>query len=131
LAALREKHADGRRMREAGVKLMISSDAGVRFTRFEDFYLSLLCAVKALDMNPVEAIHRATLVPAEALGLAGEIGSIVSGKSADLLLVDGDPARNIGDIRNVKMVWQRGRLVVERGLMAPPHPIPVQVPATL
>lgn len=131
LSALWEQHADTRRMREVGVKLMISSDAGVRFTRFEDFYLSLLCAVNALDMSPVEAIHRATLVPAEALGLAGEIGSIASGKSADLLLVDGDPARDVGDVKKVRTVWQRGRPVVERSLMVPPHPIPLQVLATL
>lgn len=127
--ALWQKHAGTRRMREAGVRIMISSDAGVRFTRFEDFYLSLLCAVEGLGINPVEAIHRATLVPAEALGLGAEIGSIAPGKCADLLLVEGDPAQHIGDVRNVKRVWQRGRLVVEDGMIRMPDPIPLQIPA--
>jgi|SRR5947209_1566133 len=128
LSTLRQQHAHARRMREDGVKMMVSSDAGVRFTRFEDFYLSLLCAVRALDMGPVEAIHRATQIPAQAIGLGNEIGSIEPGKCADLVLVDGDPARNIGDVQKVKAVWQRGRLVVERGFMAPPSPIPLQIP---
>lgn len=130
LSALRQHHASVRRMHEDGVNVMVSSDAGVRFTRFEDFYLSLLCAQRALDMGPLEVIHRATLVPAEALGLGREIGSIEPGKSADLVLVDGDPARDIGDVKRVRAVWQRGRLVVDRGLLAPPTPIPLHLPTT-
>jgi imidazolonepropionase-like amidohydrolase len=130
LSELRRQHAGTRSMRENGVELMISSDAGVRFTRFEDFCLSLVCAVEALDMSPIEAIHRATLVPAEALGLSDEIGSIEPGKIADLVLVDGEPARQVGDTRNVNRVWQRGRLLVDGGLMVSPRPIPLEVPTT-
>lgn len=129
LAALREKHADTRRMWQRGVRLMVSSDAGVRFTRFEDFALSLACAVEGLGISPLEAIHMATQVPAEAVGLSTEIGTIEVGKRADLVLVDGNPADNIADMGRVRQVWRDGRLMLDDGgLLAAPLAIPLHLP---
>jgi imidazolonepropionase-like amidohydrolase len=110
-AELRERHIEARMLLAEGARVMISSDAGVRNTRFDGFALSLRCAVDALDVSPVEAIHRATQVPAAALGLSDRIGSIEVGKQADLLLVTGDPARRIDDVANVIGVWRDGRRV--------------------
>lgn len=129
LAALRAKHAPSRRMLEAGVKIMISSDAGVRYTRFEDFALSLVCAVEGLGISAVEAIHRATQVPADAIGLSTELGSVEVGKRADLVLVAGDPSRDAGAMARVQQVWRDGRLVLDDGaLVALPGNIPLALP---
>lgn len=110
-------------MNEIGVEWMISSDAGVRFTRFEDFYLSLACAVYGLEISPAEAIHRATLSPARALGFGSVLGSIEIGKYADFLLVEGDPGTHISDVRRIKEVWQKGERVVNAGFLAQPKDI--------
>ncbi|HWS68438.1 MAG TPA: amidohydrolase family protein [Steroidobacteraceae bacterium] len=58
--------------------------------------------------NPVEAIHIATQNGARFLGRDKEIGTLESGKSADLVLVKGDPAVQIADIENVEIVFKRG-----------------------
>jgi imidazolonepropionase-like amidohydrolase len=128
LADFRAHHRLTMQLREAGVKMLISSDAGVRFTRFEDFALSLECAVEGLSISPVEAIHLATQVPASALGLDAEIGTIETGKRADLVLVDGDPASQIADMRRVRRVWRDGRVVLDNDAVALPVDIPLQVP---
>jgi hypothetical protein len=50
----------------------------------------------------------ATLNGAIAQGFDKKIGTIEPGKSADLLIIDGDPSKNIGDIRKVQYVFRNG-----------------------
>jgi len=128
-STLRQRWAGAREMLAIGAKVMISSDAGTRYGRFEDFHLSLVCAVEALDISPGEAIHRATLVAAEALGLGDEVGSIEPGKRADLVVIDGDPATDIADMARVREVWRDGRLVSSGAGLARLTSVPVSVPA--
>ena len=58
--------------------------------------------------TPVEAIHIATANGAEFLGEQERVGSISAGKVADLVLVEGNPDKNIADIEKVKMVFKDG-----------------------
>jgi enamidase len=58
--------------------------------------------------TPVEAIKIATLNGAVYLGRDAVVGSIVTGKQADLVVINGDPSRSIADIRNVETVFKRG-----------------------
>ncbi|MEW6735639.1 MAG: amidohydrolase family protein, partial [Acidobacteriota bacterium] len=58
--------------------------------------------------TPVEAIRIATANGAQYLGLADRIGTVAIGKQADLVVIKGDPARNISDIENVEMVFKDG-----------------------
>jgi len=58
--------------------------------------------------TPVEAIRIATLNGATYLGLQDRIGSIASGKDADLMVVKGNPAEKISDIENVVTVFKDG-----------------------
>ena len=58
--------------------------------------------------SPEEAIRIATLNGAQQLGLAGTIGSIATGKQADLVVIEGNPAVRIADIENVKLVFKDG-----------------------
>ena len=64
--------------------------------------------VEADGFNPLEAIKIATMNGAIALGFDKTIGTIDIGKSADLLIVDGDPSKNISDIRKVLYVFKNG-----------------------
>jgi imidazolonepropionase-like amidohydrolase len=58
--------------------------------------------------TPIEAIRIATLNGAIYLGESGRIGSIEAGKDADLMIVKGDPSKNITDIENVEIVLKDG-----------------------
>ncbi len=58
--------------------------------------------------SPVEAIRIATSNGAEFLGEAERTGTIAAGKSADLVVVRGNPAASIADIENVEIVFKDG-----------------------
>jgi hypothetical protein len=58
--------------------------------------------------TPLEAIHVATANGAQFLGESDRIGTIASGKQADLALTKGDPSRKIEDIENVQIVFKDG-----------------------
>jgi imidazolonepropionase-like amidohydrolase len=58
--------------------------------------------------TPVQAIQIATANGAKFLGEFDRIGSIAPGKQADLVVVNGNPAVRIADIRNVKYVFKEG-----------------------
>ena len=58
--------------------------------------------------TPIEAIKIATLNGAQWLGVADKIGSIAAGKQADLVVIKGDPSKNISDIENVETVFKDG-----------------------
>ena len=62
----------------------------------------------AAGFAPVDAIRIATLNGAIFLGLQDSIGSIAVGKNADLVVVKGDPAKNISDIESVEIVFKDG-----------------------
>lgn len=58
--------------------------------------------------SPTEAIRIGTLNGATYLGIADRTGSIAVGKQADLVLVNGNPAARIADLRNVELVMKQG-----------------------
>jgi imidazolonepropionase-like amidohydrolase len=58
--------------------------------------------------SPLEAISIGTLNGARFLGRDGRVGSIATGKQADLVVVDGDPSTTIADIRKVETVFRQG-----------------------
>ncbi len=64
--------------------------------------------VEADGFTPLEAIKIATLNGAVALGFDKTTGTIEIGKVADLLIVDGDPSKNISDLRKVQFVFKNG-----------------------
>jgi imidazolonepropionase-like amidohydrolase len=58
--------------------------------------------------TPLEAISIGTMNGARYLGREARIGTIAVGKQADLVVVNGDPSANIGDVRNVEIVFKQG-----------------------
>jgi len=59
-------------------------------------------------LTPLEAIKVGTLNGATYLGRAKDVGSIAVGKQADLVVINGDPSRNIADIAHVELVFRQG-----------------------
>ena len=62
-------------------------------------------------LTPVQAIRTAALNVAEAWGKEKDFGSVERGKVADLVIVGGDPLKNISDTQNVEMVFSEGKQV--------------------
>jgi enamidase len=59
-------------------------------------------------LTPLEAIKVGTINGATYLGRADRVGSIAVGKQADLVVVDGNPAAQIADVRKVTLVFKDG-----------------------
>jgi imidazolonepropionase-like amidohydrolase len=66
-------------------------------------------------MTPMQAIQAATSNAADLLGHSSEIGSIKSGKYADLVAVRGDPLTNISVLEKVEFVMKEGRVYKQSG----------------
>lgn len=82
----------------AGVKIAMGTDSSGTLCRFGEHARELELYVE-LGMPPARALETATSVAAEALGLAGEIGTLEAGKAADIVLVNGNPLEDIGVLR--------------------------------
>lgn len=69
-------------------------------------------------MSPVEALQSATIVAARLMRQEGQIGQLVAGAWADLLVVDGDPTRGLSMLtapeQGLRLIMQAGRVVVDR-----------------
>ncbi len=102
-----------RKLREMGAKLVAGNDAGWRSTGFDDFYQELQYLAEA-GMTPVEAIHAATGLAAEACRIDQSVGTVETGKIADLLVIDGDPSSDLGSLRRPAMIMQSGCVIVDR-----------------
>jgi imidazolonepropionase-like amidohydrolase len=111
-----EQHQESVRMAaEAGVKIVLGTD-GSDFAPFGRNAQELELLVQA-GVRPIDALRAGTSVAAEALGIDAFTGSIEAGKSADLVVVDGDPladVRILQDLSRVKRVYVGGVLVVDR-----------------
>lgn len=64
-----------------------------------------------------EALQAATRDPAEAYGVGEHLGTIESGKLADMVFVDGNPLERIEDANNIEMVMKNGRLYTIEDLL--------------
>ncbi|HBS43825.1 MAG TPA: hypothetical protein DEA91_03915 [Paenibacillus sp.] len=62
-------------------------------------------------LTPMQIIVSATSVGAKICNLSHEIGTIETGKKADLFAVDGDPLVNIENLRKVKFVMKEGKVL--------------------
>jgi imidazolonepropionase-like amidohydrolase/Tol biopolymer transport system component len=61
-------------------------------------------------MSPMQALKTATINPARYMGMARDIGSVETGKLADLLIVDGDPLQDIRVTDDIAFVVLNGRI---------------------
>jgi imidazolonepropionase-like amidohydrolase len=73
--------------------------------------LSLLMEIEHYvrgGLSPAEALRTATAVPADAMGLGADLGTVERGKLADLAIVDGNPLERITDVRRTRRVIKDG-----------------------
>jgi imidazolonepropionase-like amidohydrolase len=98
---------------KAGVRIAMGTDAGTPFNRHGRNAQELRRMVE-FGMTPMQAVEAATRSAATLLGLESEIGTIETGKQADLILVNGNPLDDIALLQepaNVVYVIQGGTIV--------------------
>lgn len=101
-----------RKLRDAGVKMAVGTDALYEFMKENPglYFLEVERFVKN-GYSEMEAIEAATRIGAEALGMDSMLGTVEEGKIADLIVIEGDPLSDISELRNVVMVIQAGKTV--------------------
>lgn len=97
-----------RRAKAGGVKIAFGTDSGVSPHGQNARELEIMVAA---GFTPTEALRSATVTAAENLRIFDETGTIVPGKAADIIAVDGDPTQTISVMRSgVRFVMARGRI---------------------
>jgi len=116
---LRQAHdAPARRLIDAGVPIALATDFNPGTCPTEAMTAILPLACLRLGLLPGEAIAAATLNAAHSLGLAGRIGSLEVGKTADMQVVDVPNHRHLAyhfGVNHCRDVVKEGRLVVADG----------------
>ena len=90
------------RLHQAGVPIVAGTDGyGLELVRELELY-------QQAGLSNVEALQTATIVPARMTGMADRTGSIAVGKTADIILVNGDVSKDLGALRQVNTVFLDG-----------------------
>jgi imidazolonepropionase-like amidohydrolase len=93
---------------KAGVPILAGTDAGNAGTLYGISMHRELAALVEAGLTPSAALAAATSAPAAAFRL-GRRGCVATGCKADLLLVEGDPTRDITATRRIVEVWKDGQ----------------------
>lgn len=94
---------------EAGVKIAGGSDAGTPYNHHDNYAYEVELMHRLLGMTPQKALHAATAVAAELIGL--HKGTLAPGEPADLILLDRDVAEDIRTLRRPRRVIKAGKTV--------------------
>jgi imidazolonepropionase-like amidohydrolase len=89
-----------RRILKAGGRLGMGGDYGFAWTPHGDYAKELTFFVKEVGFSPLETLRCATKTGAEILGRGKDLGTLEAGKLADVLVVDGDPVKDISILEN-------------------------------
>ena len=97
---------------KAGAKIVVGSHSDVPHAKRGWAYQRELELLVESGLTPMQALVAGTMENARYFHIADRLGSIETGKLADLVLVDGDPLTNISNMRRIKRVmlngvWQR------------------------
>ena len=92
-------------LHDAGVTIIPGTDALAGYQLHHELELYVRAGIA-----PAEVLRAATLTSAQVMGVDGNRGVIAPGKFADMVLVDGDPSKDIGDIRKIASVFKDGKV---------------------
>ncbi len=109
---------------EAGIAMMAGSEAGFSVTPYGQWHArEVELMVELLGMKPLDAIKAATYNNAKTFGWEADVGSLQLGRWADLMILDGDPLKDIrilSDRRKLTAVYKGGKAITSTPV-APPR----------
>jgi imidazolonepropionase-like amidohydrolase len=97
---------------KAGVKIVFGTDVG-GFSWTEPIAAEFSRMVD-LGMSPAAALRSATSLPAEMLGMSGQIGVLAPGAYADVVAVGGDPLKDVKELERVVFVMKDGAVFINK-----------------
>jgi imidazolonepropionase-like amidohydrolase len=110
---------------DAGVTIIPGTDALAGYTLHHELELYARAGIP-----PAEVLRMATWTAALVMGVDKDRGVIAPGKLADMILVDGDPTKNIEDINKIRTVIKDGKVydpaAIEKALGIEPRPAVAQ-----
>lgn len=106
---IRRKQENLAQMVKMGVQVVAGSD-GIGLGNSTRLLRAMDLMVEA-GLTPMQVIVAATSKGAKALRMGHLFGTIKEGLKADIIAVEGDPSKNISDLRSIKMVMQDGKIV--------------------
>jgi imidazolonepropionase-like amidohydrolase len=109
--AFKQMEAFVRLVHAAGAKVVVGSHSDVPHAKRGWAYQRELELLVESGLTPMEAILAGTMENARYFRIAERLGSVEPGKLADLVLVDGDPLKDISNMRQVKRVMLNGRWI--------------------
>ena len=98
---------------QAGARIVVGSHTSAPFAERGMAYFREMELLVECGMTPLEVITAGTRNNAQFFGIDDRLGTIEVGKLADLIIVDGDPAKDISAMRKVEDVMLNGRWVVK------------------
>jgi len=108
---LEETISSYKKMKEAGVKILVGGDYGLDIAPHGTYAKDLEYYVNLFGFSNAEALHCATSLGGEAMGNDGLLGTLEEGKLADLVIIDGNPLKDITilqDHKKIKAVMKDG-----------------------
>jgi imidazolonepropionase-like amidohydrolase len=96
------------RLLSAGARIGAGSDCFGCYLNLPGFFWKEMALLSQSGLGDAGALRAATSVDASILGREAEIGSIEPGKLADLVVVEGDPVKDIAEARRVRLVVKDG-----------------------
>lgn len=106
-------------MIDGGVMIAAGTDAGNIGTSHAASYLTELLAMKDCGLTNWQVIQSATINPAYILDQQDHLGSIQTGKQADLVLLDANPVVDLENLKKITLVINKGKTLVPATLLEP------------
>jgi len=96
------------RVHRAGIPVVMGTDAGNPLTLHGPAVYAEMEAMRRAGMRPMDVIIASTRNGARVMGREQDFGTVSAGRQADLILVSGDPTRDIANLRRLRWVVRGG-----------------------
>ena len=108
---IKNKRASFKRILESGVIISAGGDVGVFSHGNNVMELEMMVEY---GMKPMDVLKSVTTTNAKLFHLEDKLGELKAGYLADIVVVSGNPSKNISDLRNIELVMQGGKIVVKK-----------------
>ena len=111
-----------KRVSDAGIPIAMGTDAGNPLTLHGPSIYAEMEAMQAAGLSPMQVIVAATSGGSRAMGAEKETGTLAKGKSADLIVVEADPTKDVANLRRLRAVMRAGVWHSQPDLRVPAAP---------